>query len=49
MNEKRYHETRYDRTTGSERAYHYAEWRKIVSKDPIVTDPKPVSAIKRRS
>jgi len=46
---KRYHEEMYDRTTGSERAYHYAEWRKIVSKEPIVTDPKPVSAIKRRS
>jgi len=46
---KRYHEEMYDRTTGRDRAYHYAEWRKIVSKEPIVTDPKPVSALKRHS
>jgi len=46
METKRYHETMYDRTSGKDRAYHYAEWRKIVAGQYIMTAPEAITAPK---
>jgi hypothetical protein len=49
MTSKRYHEVKYDATTGLERAYHYTEWRKLMDGKPVVTEPHPSPSPKRRT